>query len=316
MKFKQVLMVGYVPENLKPEDWERIDRLTEKKILVPKDSPQILQYLPSTDCLLVKLGATIDKEMIDRADNLEYVGMFGTGVGRIDLSHAASKGIAVCNVAGYSTEGVAEFVFAVILEHVREVERAKRQARDGDYSEATYSGTELKGKTFGVVGLGRIGSRVAEMALNGFGEDVRYWSKIRKPEIEKKGIRYQKIEDLIKESEFISLHLEYNEQTKDFLNEDRIKLIKPGAVVVNLAPMEIVKVGALLQRLAAGDMTFILDHSDELTAEQAKQLAKYKNCVMYPPIAYTTKEATALKQTMFVDNMENYLNGRPSNKVN
>jgi len=87
-------------------------------------------------------------------------------------------------------------------------------------------------------------------------------------------------------------------------------------VVVNLAPMELVDIDALEARLKVGDITFILDHSDELEVKKAKKLAKYKNCVMYPPMGYTTKEATEAKRVMFVDNLENYFKGSPTNKVN
>ncbi|MBI2142949.1 hypothetical protein HYU20_01230 [Candidatus Woesearchaeota archaeon] len=263
-----------------------------------------------------KLGAAVGKELIDLAPNLKYIGMLGTGVGRIDSAYAASKGISVCNIAGYSTEGVAELVFAVVLEHVREIERAKKQAREGNYSEASFTGTEIKGKPLGIIGLGRIGSRVAEIALKGFGADVRYWSRTRKPGMEQIGVRYQEIETLLRECDFVSLHLEFNKQTAGFLNIDRIDSIKAGAVFVNLAPMELVDINALAKRLANGDITFILDHSDELTTEQAKLLSSYKNCIMYPPVAYTTKEATEAKRKMFIDNLANFLEGKPTNKVN
>ena len=88
--------------------------------------------------------------------------------------------ITVCNIAGYSTEGVAELAFGLLIENIRELERAKVQARKGDYSEASFQGFELKNKKFGIIGLGRIGGRIAEIAKNGFGADVSYWSKNRK----------------------------------------------------------------------------------------------------------------------------------------
>jgi D-3-phosphoglycerate dehydrogenase len=315
-KFKLLLMAGYSTADLRAEDWNRINGLTERKVLAAKDSREITESLPEADGLLVKLGAQVDKLMIDRARNLKYIGMLGTGYGRIDTTYAASKGITVCNIAGYSTEAVSELVFGLVLEQIREVERAKKQARDGNYSEATFQGSELKGKTFGIIGLGRIGRRVAEIASQGFAANVVYWSRTRKPEMESKGIRYLEIENLLKSCDYLSLHLAFNEQTRGFLDNKRMSAIKKNAVIVNLAPMELVNMKALCTRLAAGDITFILDHSDELAAEDAKELAQYKNCVMYPPIGYTTKEATAAKQVMFVDNLENFLKGSPTNKVN
>jgi lactate dehydrogenase-like 2-hydroxyacid dehydrogenase len=251
-----------------------------------------------------------------KAPNLKYIGMFGTGYGRIETGYATQKGITVCNVAGYSTEGVAEFAFGIILEHIRELERGKKQAREGNYSESTYFNVyELKGKTFGIIGLGRIGARIAEIAL-GFGADVRYWSRTRKNKYEIKGVRYQEITPLVKECDFLSLNLAYNKDTEHFLDDNKIQQIKPAAVVINLAPMELIDINALEKKLTKGDITFILDHSDELTESQAKQLAKYQNCIMYPPIAYTTQEATLARKRMLIDNLVNFLAGSPTNKVN
>ena len=92
--------------------------------------------------------------------------------------------------------------------------------------------------------------------------------------------------------------------------------VKQGAIIVNLAPNELVNLDALGKRLAKGDITYVMDHSDELSPEQLKMLSVHKNCVIYPPIGYTTAEATANKQEIFVSNIENFLAGKPSNKVN
>ncbi len=315
MRFKKILMIGFDKGNLQQEHWDRINKLAEELVTLPKDSSDVLKHLSTADCLLVKLGATVDRNLIDSIPNLKYVGMFGTGYGRIDTEHATKRGITVCNVAGYSTEAVAEFAFAIILEYIRDLERGKIQVREGNYSESSFLNVyEIKGKKFGVIGLGKIGGRIAELAL-GFGADVRYWSRARKKEYETKGIRYQEIEKLLAECDFLSLNLMLNKETKGFLNAKSIQKIKSGAVVINLAPMELVDIDALANRLGKGDMIFILDHSDEMTQEQLRKL-KYKNCIIYPPIAYTTKEATSEKQKMFISNLENFLKGSPTNKVN
>lgn len=309
-------MVGYSKGDLGTLQETRLATLGQQITILPKDSKDISRHLSSADCLLVRLGASVDKEMIDGAPQLKYIGMLGTGYGRIDTEYASKKGIAVTNIAGYSTEGVAELAFGIIIEHARELERAKLQARKGDYSEATFEGYEIKNKKFGVIGLGRIGQRVAQIALKGFDAQVSYWSRNRKKDLEKLGMRYKTIETLLKECDFVSIHLAYVSQTKKILNSKRIKMIKPGSVVVNLAPMELIDIKALEERLKKGDITFILDHSDELSSGDAKSLSKYNNCIMYPPIGYITKEATAAKLSMFVDNIENFLKGKPTNRVN
>ena len=314
MKFEKILVTGFDESELDQAFWKRIDALTEKKVFLAKDSPEIKKHLSDTDCLLVKFNP-VSREWIDSAPKLKYIGVFGTGYGKIDSTHAKSKGIVVSNIPGYSTESVAEFVFAVLLENIRELERGKNQARQGNYSEAGFSATEIKGKVFGVLGLGRIGNRVAEIAL-GFGADVRYWSKNRKKEIEPKGIKYEEADSLISNYDFLSLHFALTKETESFLNEKRIQKLKHGAIVVNTAPMELVDVDALEKRLAKGGITFILDHSDEMGEEDLKRLSKHNSCIIYPPIAYISKEARTAKQEVCVKNIENFLNGSPTNRVN
>ena len=317
MKFKKILMIGIEQSTIFTEKWNRINELCEEIKVLPKDSSEIDNNLGDTDCILVTLGATIDKNMIDKAPNLKYIGTFSTGYGRVDDEYAASKGIAVCNISGYSTESVAELAFSVILENIRDISRAKIQAGNGDYSEATFKATEIANKNFGVIGLGNIGTRIAEIASNGFNANVMYYSRTRKMDRETEKILYQgNIKSLVEECDFLSINLAYNNETEKFLSAELVSAIKPGAVVVNLSPMELIDFEALLKRLQVGDITFIMDHSDELTKEQATELAKYSNCILYPPIGYISAEAKVLMQKIFVDNIQNYLEGNPTNKVN
>ena len=315
MKFRKTLIIGLTESSLDSKYWKVIDSMTEKKTYLPKDSPDIRKELADTDCLLLNFGIKIDKEDIDCAPKLKYIGLLATAYGKVNVEYAKSKGIIVCNIPGYSTEAVAEFVFAIILEHIRELERGKTQAREGNYSEAGFSAIEIKNKIFGILGLGRIGSRVAEIAL-GFGADVRYWSKNRKKELESRGIKYEELDILLPKCDFLSLHFAQVKDTENFFDEKKIQEIKKGAVVVNTAPMELIDINALEKRLKNEDMTFILDHSDEMTEESLRRLSKYKNCIIYPPIAYITKEARIKKQEIFVENIKNFLDGSPINSVN
>jgi lactate dehydrogenase-like 2-hydroxyacid dehydrogenase len=314
MKFVKILTVGVKEASLDPGYWKRLDSLALKRVGLPKDSPDVQAHLGDTDCLFVGFGVEVGKVHMDAAPKLRYIGVLATAYGKVDTAYAKSKGVTVCNVPGYSTEAVAEFIFATILEHIREVEKGKRQAREGNISDAGFTATEIKGKTFGILGLGSIGGRVAEIAL-GFGAGVRYWSRTRKPGIEAKGVVYEAADSLIQKCDFLSLNLAQTKETERFLDEKRIQAIKSGAVVVNTAPMELVNIDALERRLVKGDMTFILDHSDEMTPENLKRLSKYKNCVVYPPIAYVTKEARIAKQEIFVGNIESFLKGSPKNVV-
>lgn len=210
---------------------------------------------------------------------------------------------------------MAELVFAVLLEKIRDLAKAKKQASQGNYSEAGFKAREIKDKEFAVLGLGRIGGRVAQIA-KGFGADVRYWSKNRKKDVEKTGVKYQDADKLISEADIISLHLAETNETKHFLNKKRINSIKPGAIIISTVPNEITDFDSLEERLKKKDITFISDHAEDLNPQFAKKLSKYENCILYPSLGYISDEARIAKQEIFIGNMESFLNGKPQNVVN
>lgn len=315
MKFKKALLIGITEQDLEESYWQRIDKLCEKRVFFPEGSGDILKQLADTDCLLLGFGRNVDQKIIDAAPNLKYIGVLATAFGKIDVAYAKKKKIPVCNLAGYSTESVAEFVIAAILEHIRMLEEGKRRGRTGNYDFVGISAVEIKDKIFGIVGLGSIGGRVAEIAL-GFGADVRYWSKHRKAPAEKKGIKYEPLESLIKKADFLSINLAQSKDTDGIINKNRINSIKPGTVIINTCPMELIDIDELVNRLKKSDITFILDHSDEMTKEYLKKLSRYENCIIYPPIAFVSKEAAITRQEMFTSNIENFLMGTPKNVVN
>ena len=314
MKFSKALFIGIDESQIGPSYWKRIDSLIQKKVSLPKDSSKIAENLKDTVCLLVGFGVTVTKGDIDSSPNLKYIGVLATAYGKVDANYAKKKGITVCNLPGYSTESVAEFVLAVMLEHIRGLEIGKRRGRALNVSEAGISTIEIKNKVFGIIGLGNIGTRVAQLAY-GFNADVRYWSKNRKKDIEKKGIKYESLDSLISKADFLSLHLAQTSETERIINQKRFQALKKGAIVVNTAPMDLIDLDALLKRLAKKEITFILDHSDEMSAEDLKKLSRYKNCIIYPPMAYITPEAALNKQEMFTSNIENFVKGKPVNAV-
>lgn len=312
MKLTHLLLLDFNGSELDESYLQQIDELVEKR--TRSDLAVALAEHTEADGVLLKLGAKFGKAEIDVFPNLKYIGMLGTGYGGIDTEYAASKGITVTNIADYATEGVAEFTFGILLEHYREIAKARSQAKSGDYSD-NFTGTEIKGKKFGAIGLGDIGLRTTQLA-QAFGAEVSYWSRNRKPDAETKGIAYQELDELIKESDIVTLNLAYNSETEGIISAERIAQFKQNAVVINPSPMELVDFEALLARLKQNDLTFMLDHSDEMTDEQLKVLQPLDNAVVYPAIAYLTSEATALKKQIFVDNIEGFLDGELRNKVN
>ena len=315
MKINKLVTISVEDSALDKEYWDKLASFYEKKVALPKGSQEIKKETSDADAILVGFGVKIDRDIIDNAKKLKYIGALATAYDFVDFAYAKEKGIVVTNVPGYSTEAVAELAIGMILDAIRELEKAKVRARAGDYTFDNYSAAEIKGKVFGVFGLGHIGTRIAELAL-GFGADVRYWSKARKPEIEKKGIKYEEADVLLPKCDFISLNLALRKETTQFLNASRFGKLKKGVVIVNTAPTDLVDVDALEARLKNGDLTYTFDHSDETPEDVLKRLSKYKNFIIYPPIGFITGEARIEKERIFVSNFENFLKGNPSNKVN
>jgi glycerate dehydrogenase len=313
--FKKALVINIRESDLDKKYWGKIDSIAEKRIFLPKDSPEIINELKDTDCLLVGFATPVTKEHIDAAPNLKYIGTLATAYHKIDTEYARKRGILVTNIAGYCNESVAEFIIAAILNEIRQLDEGKRRSEVKNYDFAGMSASEIKGKVFAVFGLGNIGKRTAELA-QGFGADVRYWSRNRKRELESDGIKYGDKDSLLKTADFISLNFAQVPETECFLDENAFSKIKSGAIIVNTTPMETVNMDALEKRLGKGDITFILDHSDEMKQEDLDKLSQYKNCIIYPPIAFISKEARINKQDLFVENMENFLKGSPTNVVN
>jgi len=308
MKLRKILYLGFSGSELEDNYWEELDTLAETRVIGE------LAENTDADALLVKLGAKVPKAVIDQLPNLKYVGMLGTGYGGIDTAYAASKGITVTNVADYATEGVAEFTFGILIEWCRGVNRALGLAREGVYEDDEHPGMEIKGKRFGIIGLGNIGVRTAELA-QAFGCDVSYWSRNRKESAEAKGVKYQELDDLLANSDIITLNLALNPETEGIINAERIAKLKDQAIFINPSPMELVEFDALVERLKKQEIVFMLDHSDEMTKEQLEILRPLNTCRIYPAIAYLTREASRLKKRIYIDNIKNYLDGKPTNKV-
>ena len=311
MTYSKVLLLGISDDSIDKEYWDKLNTLADQVVFIDKDDSSLMQQLADTECLLVNFGVTVSKEMINAAPNLKYIGVLATGFDKIDIEYATSKNIPVCNLAGYSTESVAEFTIAAILENIRGLEIGKQRGRAKNYSEMGIKATELKDSTFGVIGLGSIGNRVAELAT-GFGAQVSYWSRSPKDV----PFTYQELDELIAQSDFLSLNPALTAETEHLLSAERIKSLKSGAVIINTCPMELVDIDALAGRLGEGDITFILDHSDEMAAEDLAKLAPYENCIVYPPIAYITDGARRNKGEIFTSNIAAALEGNPQNKVN
>ncbi len=311
----KLLLIDFKEGEIAFQYFSRIKKLFKSTKFITADSPTLLDQLKETEAILCRISTKIDRNLIDAAPKLKYVGVCSTAFDAIDAKYAATKNIAVCNLGGYSTEAVAEFLFAALFEQARSLERAKGQGRKADFSFDKFMGLELKDKTLGVIGAGRIGSRVAEIGL-GIGMKVIYFSRENKVGIEKLGAKKKGLNEVLSTSDFISLNLILNKETEGIISKEKINMLKKGCIFINLAPPKLIDQEAMMEKASKGEIAFIFDHSDDIELSLAKRFLKAKNCVVYPPVAFRTEEANTARWETFVSNIENFLKGKPQNKVN
>ena len=316
-RYKNLVMAGFSDGDLSQDAWKQLQSLTEKTTLTSREGDDFAKALSAADAVVLRLGARFDSQMMSQSPNLKYIGMYGTGYGRIETAEAARRSIVVTNVPDYSTEGVAELAVAIILNHLRDLPRALKQTAANNYSDSDFMGRELASQTVGVVGLGNIGRRFASLVAEGFGSRVVYWSRSRRPNLEGPHLEYVDLPTLFSTADVISLHVALAKDTDKLIGSELLSRMKDGALLVNLSPMELIDFDALCQKLATNTIFLALDHTDELSAEQLKRLeANPAHCRLYPPIGYLTSESSARKEQILVKNVSAALSGSPQNQVN
>lgn len=312
MKFKKAVLIKIADTHFDPKYWSQIDALVEKKVSLTIDNPKLKDELKDCDCLLLGFQVPVGEDILATAPNLKYIGILATAYGTVDLAATAKRNIPVCNLGGYSTESVAEFVITAILHEIRNLKEGLKRVESGNYSFEGIRARELKNSNFGVIGLGNIGNRVAELAA-GFGANVSYWSHTKK----KTPFQYQELDKLLTSCSFISVNVAEVKETIGLLNSKNLPLIKSGSVLISTVPPPVINTDALVDRLSKNDITFIFDHPDEMPKEELAKLTKLNNCVVYPPIAFLSDEARIAKQEIFISNMTEFLEGKtPKNKIN
>jgi len=310
MKFKKAVFVNIADSHFEQKYWDQIDELIESRVSLEREHPKLMDELQDCDCLCLGFQVPVGKDVFDAAPNLKLINILATAFGTVDLDEAAKRDIPVCNLADYSTESVAEFTIAAILYEIRNIEEGLKRARSGNYDFSGIKAKELRNSNFGVIGLGSIGNRVAELAA-GFGANVSYWSRNEKDT----SFKRQDLDELLSSCAYISVNVAEATETTGLLNSDNLSLIKPGSVLISTVPPPIVDTDALVKRLAKNDMTYISDHPDEMTEEELAKIKDFENCVLYPPIAFVSDEAQIAKQTIFIANMSGFLGGNVQNKV-
>ncbi len=267
------------------------------------------------DCQIVITNKVIiDKELIDACPSLKLVCIAATGMNNVDLNYAGQKGIIVKNVAGYSTESVAQSTFAMLFYLIHQTGHYDQYVKSGEYAQSnifTHIGPafrELNNKRFGIIGLGSIGKRVATIA-HAFGAEIIYYSTSGR----NLNTDYQQVDlnELLSSSDVVSIHCPLNEQTLNLLGEEQLKSMKPLAYLINVGRGGIVNEKALAVAIDDGWIAgAAIDVLTKEPIEKENPLNKIKRkdkLLITPHIAWTSIEARSLLIERIILNIQDFL---------
>ncbi len=286
-------------------------RVYSKDQIIPRK--ELLKGVKWCDALLSLLTDKINKEILDANPKLKIVSNYAVGFDNIDVASATSKGIPVTNTPGTLEDAVAEHTFALLLTITKRIVEADRFTRAGKYKSwepMLFIGTQLKGKTLGIVGLGRIGSLVAEKAV-AMGIDVVYTDIKRNPDFETKfQAKFLSKESLLKTADFVSLHVPLLPVTRHLIGVRELKMMKKTAYLVNTSRGPVVDenalVAALRRKQIAGAALDVYEFEPKLSAG----LVKLANVVLTPHIASATIEARQAMSRIAAENILAVLSGK------
>ena len=252
-------------------------------------------------------------EVIESADALKMISVAFTGIDHIGVQACRDKDIMICNAAGYSNQTVAELVIGMAIDGLRNVAKANEVVRKGGTS-AGIGGREICGRTVGIIGLGKIGLVAAKLFL-AFGAKVIAYNRSQSEEAKALGIEYKSLEEVLSESDIVSLNMPLNDSTRGFIIADKIALMKPDAVFINCARGPIVDNEALAKALNEDKLGFAcLDVFDmEPPIPEDYPMLHAKNTLLTPHQAFISEESMIRRAKIVFDNVYQYLDGAPVN---
>lgn len=253
---------------------------------------ELKKKIKDYDALIVRSGTKVTKEIIEAADNLKVIGRAGVGLDNVDLPTATKKGIVAMNTPAGNTTATAEHTMSMILALSRNIPQAYASMKQGKWDRSKFSGVELRSKVLGVIGFGRIGSTVAQFAKS-FGMEIIVMDPFLSLEVaQQKGVEMVEMEELLKRSDYITIHIPKTDETKNLISANEFKLMKKGVRLINCARGGIVDEVALEDALKNGIIAgCALDVFSEEPLASDSPLLKHDNCVVTPHLGASTSEA-------------------------
>jgi glyoxylate reductase len=301
-----------------PEGWLNALHGHCQAVFGPADAtqlaPELRRFLPEAQGLLALLTVPVTEALLDQSPRLRVVSNMAVGVDNIDLAACTRRGIPVGNTPGVLTEGAADLAMALLLAIARRLGEAADDARQGrwkTWSPAGWLGADLDGATLGIIGFGKIGQAVARRA-KGFGLRLIYSDPNRNPELEA-NLNAQRValEELLSESDFVSLHVPLTEETRGLINAQALQRMKPSAYLINTARGAVVDQAALVEALQKGWIAgAALDVTDPEPLPANHPLYSLPNCLITPHIGSATANTRRRMAELAAENLLAGLAGR------
>lgn len=304
-----------IPEEILETYKEKIESLGHTFTSYDKSVGDREQLEHIGDADIVMLANTpMSGEVIRQSPNLKYIDIAFTGVDHVDVATAKERGVIVSNAAGYSTEAVAELAIALMIMLLREIPKAQERTRALGTKDGL-SARQLNTQTVGIIGLGTIGTRVAEL-LHAFGSTVLGYRRNptgKEPEY----VEMVDLDTLYKRSDIITLHVPGNSQTAGLIDEAAIAKMKDGAILINTARGPVIDQKAVVKALKDGKLSGagidVYNNEPPLKADNA--ILEAPNTVLTPHIGFYSDEAMLKRAEIVFENLVKYLDGKPQNTV-
>lgn len=317
---KIVILDGY---SANPGDltWKELETMGDVTVYDRTAPSETVARAAEADIVLTN-KVVLGKTEMEQLPHLKYIGVLATGYNVVDVEAARERGIVVTNVPAYSTDSVAQMVFAHLLtvtnrtEHYAIENRQGRWTKNPDFCYWDFPHMELAGKTFGIVGLGNIGQSVARIAI-AFGMKVKAFSTKSASALRMLGIEKATLEELLSTSDVLSLHCPLTDSTRHLMNPDTLRQMKSSAILINTGRGPLVDDQAVAEALAEGRLAAFC--ADVLTDEPPKAdnpLLSQPHAFITPHIAWASTEARVRLLQVAIGNVRAFLNGSPVNVVN
>lgn len=276
------------------------------------DDEKIIERLKDSDVAIIT-NNKFSKNVIENT-NLKLIDVAFTGFNHVDIEACNEKNIIVENASGYSDDSVAELVLGLTISLMRKF----NENRKNMYEDESFKviGQIIKGKTVGVVGTGKIGIRVIEL-FKAFGADILAYSRSEKDEVKNLGAKYVSLDELLKNSDIVTIHLPQNKETCGFIGQNELDLMKDKAILINCARGPIVDNDYLAKLLNEDKLRAGIDVFDmEPPIDKNYPLRNAKNTVLTNHVGFLTQEAMDIRCEIVFDNLYKFLDGKIVNKVN